>query len=137
MRHVEGNIYVKPGRQRAARQSVWLKARAEPVSYTHLDVYKRPGLGSTTLSGLVLELSRGQERGRASAAVQLADVLGTVVGIAAATAAFGVWHTTGAHRGFVSVWIGLAALGALGIVSAARCASETSRSGDDVPHRSL
>lgn len=29
LRHVEGNIYVKPGRQRAARQSVWLKARAE------------------------------------------------------------------------------------------------------------
>jgi len=95
------------------------------------------GLGSTTLSGLVLELSPDHEHGRASAALQLADVLGTVVGIAAATAAFGIWHTTGAHRGFVIVWIGLAALGALGIVSAARCASETSRSGDDVPHRSL
>lgn len=26
LRHVEGNLYVKPGAQRAARQSVWLKA---------------------------------------------------------------------------------------------------------------
>lgn len=29
LRHVEGNIYVRPGRQRAPRQSVWLRARGE------------------------------------------------------------------------------------------------------------
>jgi len=95
------------------------------------------GLGSTTLSGLVLELSPDHEHGRASAALQLADVLGTVVGIAGATAAFGVWHTVGEHRGFVIVWIGLAAFGALGILTASRCASGSSRPRDDVPGRSL
>ena len=85
------------------------------------------GLGSTTLSTLVLELSPAGEHGRASAALQLADVLGTVVGTAAATAAFGIWHTPGEHRGFIIVWVGLAALGAVGILSAARCAPERSR----------
>ena len=80
------------------------------------------GLGSTTLSGLVLELSPDHEHGRASAALQLADVLGTVVGIAGATAAFGLWHTPGEHRGYIIVWVGLACFGALGMLSASRCA---------------
>lgn len=95
------------------------------------------GLGSTTLSGLVLELSPDHEHGRASAALQLADVLGTVIGIAGATAAFGAWHRVGEHRGFVIVWLGLAAFGALGILTASRCATGTSRTREDVPVRSL
>ncbi len=95
------------------------------------------GLGSTTLSGLVLELSPDHEHGRASAALQLADVLGTVVGIAGATAAFGVWHTPGEHRGYVIVWIGLACFGALGVLSASQCATNASRSRDHVADLSL
>ena len=95
------------------------------------------GLGSTTLSGLVLELSPDHEHGRASAALQLADVLGTVVGIAGATAAFGVWHTPGEHRGYVIVWIGLACFGAVGVLSASRCATNASRSRDHVADLSL
>ncbi len=90
------------------------------------------GLGSTTLSGLVLELSPDHEHGRASAALQLADVLGTVVGIAGATAAFGLWHTPGEHRGYIIVWVGLACFGALGMLSASRCASARSRTGNHV-----
>ena len=81
------------------------------------------GLGSTTLSGLVLEVSPDHEHGRASAALQLSDVLGTVVGLAGATAAFAATHIPGEHRGYVVVWVGLAAFGALGILSASRCAS--------------
>ena len=47
------------------------------------------GTGSTTLSVLVLDLTDSLSHGRASAALQLSDVLGSVVGIGASTAVFG------------------------------------------------
>ncbi|MBK8470104.1 MAG: MFS transporter [Actinomycetales bacterium] len=80
------------------------------------------GAGSTTLSVLVLDLSPQQEHGRASAALQLSDVLGSVIAAAAATAIFGAVHRDGAATAYVLIWGALAAVGALGVLTGARCA---------------
>jgi cytochrome oxidase assembly protein ShyY1 len=48
-----------------------------------------------------------------------------------------MWHTPGEHRGYVIVWVGLACFGALGVLTAARCASAPSRARDHVPDLSL
>ena len=53
------------------------------------------GLGVTTMTVLALELSPVEEHGAASSSLQLADVLGSVLGIAAATAVFAAWHDPG------------------------------------------
>ena len=56
------------------------------------------GLGVTTTTVLALELSPVEEHGAASSSLQLADVLGSVLGIAAATAAFAAWHDARPRR---------------------------------------
>ncbi len=78
------------------------------------------GAGSTTLSVLVLDLTSAQEHGRASAALQLSDVLGSVVGIGAATAIF----ASGDHGGravYLAIYTLLAAIAALAVVTGLRC----------------
>ena len=81
------------------------------------------GLATTTLSVLLLDLVSPVELGRASAALQLADVLGSVIGIAAASAVFATLHVTGGDdaRTYVVIWSGLAGVAAVAIVSGSRC----------------
>ena len=67
------------------------------------------GLGVTTTTVLALELSPVEEHGAASSSLQLADVLGSVLGIAAATAAFAAWHDPGHDDAlFGAIFLGLA-----------------------------
>ena len=80
------------------------------------------GLGSTSLSVILLDLVPLSEHSPASAALQLSDVLGSVLGIAAASAIFATLHTTGGDRHtYVMIWSVLAAVAALVVVSGRRC----------------
>jgi MFS family permease len=85
------------------------------------------GIGSTTLSVLLLDLAPGHEHGQASAALQLCDVLGSVLGIAAATAAFGALHRPGEPGVFAIIELGLAAVAVLAVVTGRRCAPRDSQ----------
>ncbi len=91
------------------------------------------GVGSTTLSVLILDLTPEAEHGRASAALQLADVLGTVIGIAAATALFAAVHRDGESTAYVVIWAALAAVAAVGLVVAPRCAPAAASAREDLP----
>lgn len=96
--------------------SVWLFAPAMVLAGLGM------GVGSTSLSVLVLDLVPVAEHSSASAALQLSDVLGSVVGIAAASAIFASWHTSGGDRHtYVTIWSVLAAVAALAVVSGRRC----------------
>jgi MFS family permease len=80
------------------------------------------GLGSTSLSVILLELVPTAEQSSASAALQLSDVLGSVLGIAAASAIFSTLHTAGGDRHtYVLIWTMLAVVAALAIASGRRC----------------
>jgi len=80
------------------------------------------GLGSTSLSVILLDLVPVAEHSTASASLQLSDVLGSVIGIAAASALFATLHTTGGDRHtYVVIWSVLAAVAALVVVSGRRC----------------
>jgi MFS family permease len=81
------------------------------------------GLGSTSLSVILLDLVPVSEHSPASAALQLSDVLGSVLGIAAASAIFVTLHTTGGddRQTYLVIWSVLAAVAALVIVSGRRC----------------
>lgn len=85
------------------------------------------GLGSTTLSVLVLDLAPDSEHGQASAALQLSDVLGSVLGIAAATAVFGAGYRDGQSAVFVVIELGLAAVALATIATGRRCAPRSAR----------
>jgi MFS family permease len=72
------------------------------------------GTGVTTTTVLALEISPMEEHGEASAALQLSDVLGSVVGIAGATAAFAAFHEPGQDNPlFGQIFLGLAVVAAL------------------------
>ncbi|MGL5864072.1 MAG: MFS transporter, partial [Phycicoccus sp.] len=72
------------------------------------------GLGLTTTTVLALELSPLEEHGEVSSALQLADVLGSVLGIAAATAVFAALHDPGRDDLlFAGIFVGLAVVAAL------------------------
>ncbi len=77
------------------------------------------GLGSTSLAVLLLDLAPAQEHGRASAAVQVADVLGSVVGIAGATVGYGLLEPD--VLAYVVVWAALSVVAAAGVGSGIRC----------------
>ena len=79
------------------------------------------GIGSTTLSVLVLDLAPVEEHGRASAALQLADVLGSVVGIATATALYAALAGAGERPAYVVIWSVLAGVACVAVLSGARC----------------
>jgi MFS family permease len=80
------------------------------------------GLGSTSLSVILLDLVPVAEHSTASAALQLSDVLGSVIGIALASAIFATLHTTGGDRHtYIVIWSLLAGVAALVVVSGRRC----------------
>jgi MFS family permease len=79
------------------------------------------GTGSTTLSVLVLDLTDSLSHGRASAALQLSDVLGSVVGIGASTAVFGALLARGSTTAYVSILVMLVGVAAIAVVAGRRC----------------
>ena len=80
------------------------------------------GLASTSLSVLLLDVAPVGDYGKASAALQLSDVLGSVIGIAGASALFASMHTMGGDtRTYLVIWGVLAAVAALVVVGGRRC----------------
>lgn len=79
------------------------------------------GLGVTTTTVLALELSPVEEHGEASSSLQLADVLGSVLGVAAATAVFAAHHVPGQDAAlFGAIFLGLAVVAAIGVPAGQR-----------------
>lgn len=80
------------------------------------------GLGTASLSVLALTLSPAADHGSTSSSLQLADVLGSVLGIAAAGAVFAALHTAAGQDGtvYVAMWLGLSAVSALVVVAGRR-----------------
>jgi MFS family permease len=80
------------------------------------------GLAMSTTSVLSLQLASEAERGRASSALQLADALGSVLGIATSGAVFAaLHHANGQDTGvFVLIWSGMAAVAALVVLGGHR-----------------
>jgi MFS family permease len=100
----------------AAGWPVWLFAPAMILTGTGM------GLGSTSLSVLLLDLAPAGEYGKASAALQLSDVLGSVVGIAGASALFAWFHTSGGDtRTYLLIWGLLAGVAAPVVLAGRRC----------------
>jgi MFS family permease len=90
------------------------------------------GMTLSTTSVLTLKLSPTDEQGRNSAALQISDQLGGVVGTAGAGALFALLHddaNPGHVPTFVAIWLALWVFTAAGIVSGLRGA----RSPDDGP----
>jgi MFS family permease len=94
------------------------------------------GVGSTSLSVLVLDLVPLSGQSSASAALQLSDVLGSVLGIAAASAVFTALHSgAGDQPAYFVIWTGLAALAAVTVVTGRRCRVRAASADQGVPAR--
>ena len=80
------------------------------------------GLGTASLSVLSLVLTPAADHGSTSSSLQLADVLGSVLGIAAAGAVFAALHTVAGRDGsvYVTMWLGLSVVAALVVVAGRR-----------------
>jgi MFS family permease len=79
------------------------------------------GLGVTTTTVLALELTPLEDHGEASSSLQLADVLGSVMGIAAATAVFAARHDPGQDEAlFGAIFLGLALVAAVAVPAGQR-----------------
>ena len=80
------------------------------------------GLAMSSTSVLSLTLSPVSEHGRTSSSLQVSDVLGSVMGISAAGAAFAAMHNPDGSdiRVFVVIWMSLAAVAALVLVAGQR-----------------
>jgi MFS family permease len=73
------------------------------------------GCATASMSVLTLTLAPAEEHGAASSSLQLADVLGSVLGIAAATAVFAALHSPSGSDApvYTLIWVSLAAVAAL------------------------
>ena len=80
------------------------------------------GLGTTSTTVLVLALSPAEDHGENSSSLQLADVLGSVLGIAAATAVFAAMHRgSGQDAGvYALIFAGLAVVGSVTVPAGRR-----------------
>lgn len=79
------------------------------------------GIGATTTTILALALVGPEEHGETSSGIQISDVLGGVLGIAAVTAAFATWHSPGQDRWlFTAIFAVLAAVAAIVVPAAQR-----------------
>ena len=80
------------------------------------------GLGTASLSVLSLTLTPASDHGSTSSSLQLADVLGSVLGIAAAGAVFAARHTAAGQDVpvFVTMWLGLSVVASLVAVAGQR-----------------
>jgi MFS family permease len=73
------------------------------------------GCATASMSVLMLSLTSAEDHGAASSSLQLADVLGSVLGIAGATAVFAALHTQAGADGpvYALIWAGLSVVAAL------------------------
>ena len=80
------------------------------------------GLAMSSTSVLSLSLSAVRDHGRTSSSLQVADVLGSVLGISAAGAVFAAMHNPAGSdlHVFELIWLSLAAVSALVVVSGQR-----------------
>lgn len=79
------------------------------------------GVGVTTTTVVALELSPVHDHGQTSSALQLADVLGSVLGIAGVTAAFAAGHVPGQDNPlFGGIFLALALVAAVVVVAGQR-----------------
>ena len=80
------------------------------------------GLGTASLSVLALSLTSPADHGSASSSLQLSDVLGSVIGIAATGAVFAALHTRAGEDApvFVTMWIGTACVATLVVIAGRR-----------------
>ena len=80
------------------------------------------GLAMSSTSVLSLSLSQVSEHGRTSSSLQLADVLGSVMGISVAGAVFAAMHNPDGSdvHVFALIWLSLAAVAALTMVGGQR-----------------
>lgn len=85
------------------------------------------GIAMSSTSVLTLDLSPAGEQGRSSASLQLADALGSVVGIGTAGAVFAALHEPGSSDAatFAGMWVGLSCVGALSVVVGLRARRRT------------
>lgn len=94
------------------------------------------GLGVTTTTVVALEMTPLADQAEASSSLQLADVLGSVVGIAGATAFFGAWHVPKHDNDlFGAIFFALALVAALGVLAGRRVGPGGRSVGEDVPGR--
>ena len=96
------------------------------------------GMTLSSTSVLVLKVSGKNEQGRNSAALQISDQLGGVVGTAGAGALFALLHDPaepGHLPTFVAMWLALWAFTAAGIVSGLRAARSSDVSSDPTPSK--
>ncbi len=98
------------------------------------------GMTLSSTSVLVLKLSPTTEQGRNSAALQISDQLGGVVGTAGAGALFALLHDDG-NPGhvptFVAIWLALWVSTAAGIVSGLRGARASDAAPTSTPSKSM
>lgn len=95
------------------------------------------GLGITTVGVLLLEQSPPAEAGANSAALQVSDAVGSIVGVGAAGAVFAALHV-GPVRDrpvFLVIWVSMALLAALAAVLAARLVAREPAPADAPGHR--
>ncbi|MFW5471950.1 MFS transporter [Knoellia sp. CPCC 206450] len=80
------------------------------------------GLGTASLSVLALSLTAPADHGSASSSLQLSDVLGSVIGIAATGAVFAALHTRAGEDvpAFVAMWCGTAVVATLVVMAGRR-----------------
>ncbi|MCE1178928.1 MAG: MFS transporter [Micrococcales bacterium] len=76
------------------------------------------GIGTSSVSVLALTLAAPEQHGEASSSLMLADTLGSVLGLAAAGAAFAAWHSAEGDAGLFALIWGAFALVALLLVPA-------------------
>ena len=99
----------------------WLNIKAVLVVPALVLAGLAMGLGVTTTTVLSLELAPFEEQAHASSQLQLADVIGSVLGIAAATGGFAAWHRPGEDNPvFGVIFLGLAACAAVVIPAGQR-----------------
>ena len=80
------------------------------------------GMATASLSVLALSLTPPADHGSASSSLQLSDVLGSVIGIAATGAVFAALHTRAGEDvpAFVAMWAGTAVVATLVVVAGRR-----------------
>lgn len=99
----------------------WLNIKAATVVLALVVTGLAMGLGVTTTTVLALELSPIEQQAETSSQLQLADVLGSVLGISAVTGVFAAFHVQGQDNPlYGAIFLGLAAVAAFAIPAGQR-----------------
>lgn len=99
----------------------WLNIKAVLVILALVAAGLAMGLGVTTTTVLALELSPLEQQAEASSQLQLADVLGSVVGISVVSGVFAAFHVPNQDNDlYGAIFLGLAVVAALAISAGQR-----------------